>query len=254
MDHPAIAKVFEAGSTPEGRPYFAMEYVAGMPITAYCDKHRLTLRQRMELFILVCEGVQHAHQKAIIHRDLKPSNILVSEIDRKPMPRIIDFGVAKATSQKLSAGTMHTSVGAMVGTVGYMSPEQADSAGEDIDTRTDVYSLGVVLYEVLVGALPLDLSKLAYDEVLRRLREQDAPRPSTMLRTLGDLSAVTAKNRSTEVPALARQLRGDPDAIALKALEKDRERRYSSASDLAATSRYPRFHKFSCGYARSRGP
>jgi len=233
MDHPAIAKVFDAGSTPEGRPYFAMEYVAGMPITAYCDKHRLTMRQRMELFILVCDGVQHAHQKAIIHRDLKPSNILVSEINGKPMPRIIDFGVAKATSQKLSAGTLHTRLGAMVGTLGYMSPEQADSAGEDIDTRTDVYSLGVVLYEVLVGALPLELNKLAYDEVLRRLRDQDAPRPSTRVRTLGDSSAITAKNRSTEVPALVRLLRGDPDAIALKALEKDRKRRYASASDLA---------------------
>ena len=179
MDHPAIAKVFDAGSTPEGRPYFVMEYVAGMPITAYCDKHKLTTWQRMELFILVCEGVQHAHQKAIIHRDLKPSNLLVSEIDGKPMPRIIDFGVAKATSQKLSAGTMYTRVGAMIGTLGYMSPEQADSQGEDIDTRTDVYSLGVVLYELLVGALPLDFRKLAWDEVLRRLRDEDAPRPST---------------------------------------------------------------------------
>jgi serine/threonine protein kinase/Tfp pilus assembly protein PilF len=234
MDHPAIAKVFDAGSTPEGRPYFVMEYVAGMPITAYCDKHKLTTRQRMELFILVCEGVQHAHQKAIIHRDLKPSNILVSEIDGKPMPRIIDFGVAKATSQKLSAGTMYTRVGAMVGTLGYMSPEQADSQGEDIDTRTDVYSLGVVLYELLVGALPLDFNKLAWDEVLRRLRDEDAPRPSTKLGTRGELSAITAKNRSTELPALARQLRGDPDAIVLKALEKDRKRRYATPLELAA--------------------
>jgi eukaryotic-like serine/threonine-protein kinase len=234
MDHPAIAKVFDAGSTPEGRPYFVMEYVAGMPITAYCDKHKLTTRPRMELFIQVCEGVQHAHQKAIIHRDLKPSNILVSEIDGKPMPRIIDFGVAKATSQKLSAGTMYTRVGAMVGTLGYMSPEQADSQGEDIDTRTDVYSLGVVLYELLVGTLPLDFKKLAWDEALRRLRDEDVPRPSTKLGTQGDLSAITAKNRSTELPALARQLRGDPDAITLKALEKDRTRRYATPLDLAA--------------------
>ena len=234
MDHPAIAKVFDAGSTPEGRPYFVMEYVPGMPITAYCDKHKLTMRQRMELFILVCEGVQHAHQKAIIHRDLKPSNILVSEIDGKPMPRIIDFGVAKATSQQLSAGTMYTQLGAVIGTLGYMSPEQADSAGEDIDTRSDVYSLGVVLYELLVGALPLDFNKLAYDEVLRRLRNEDAPRPSTRLRTLGEASTLTAKNRSVEVPALARQLRGDADAITLKALEKDRKRRYNTPSELAA--------------------
>ena len=234
MDHPAIAKVFDAGSTPEGRPYFVMEYVAGMPITAYCDKHKLTMRQRMELFILVCEGVQHAHQKAIIHRDLKPSNILVTEIDGRAMPRIIDFGVAKATSQQLNAGTMYTRVGAVIGTLGYMSPEQADSAGEDIDTRTDVYSLGVVLYELLVGALPLDFKKLAYDEILRHLREDDVPRPSTKLRTQGESSALTAKNRSIEVPALERQLRGDPDAITLKALEKDRQRRYNTPSELAA--------------------
>jgi serine/threonine protein kinase len=234
MDHPAIAKVFEAGSTPEGRPYFVMEYAAGMPITAYCDKHKLTVRQRLELFILVCEGVQHAHQKAIIHRDLKPSNILVTEVDGKPMPRIIDFGVAKATSQKLSAGTMYTRVGTIVGTLGYISPEQADSAGEDIDTRTDVYSLGVVLYELLVGALPLDFQKLAYDEVLRRLREQDAPRPSTKLSTLGGESAITAQNRGADPLTLVRQLRGDPDSIALKALEKDRARRYATPSDLAA--------------------
>jgi serine/threonine protein kinase len=233
MDHPAIAKVFEAGSTPEGRPYFVMEYVAGSPITAYCDKHKLPIRQRMELFIHVCEAVQHAHQKAIIHRDLKPSNVLVSEVDGKPMPRIIDFGVAKATSQKLSAGTMCTRVGTMVGTVGYMSPEQADGAGEDIDRRADVYSLGVVLYELLTGALPLDFEKLAYDEVLRRLRDQDAPRPSTKLTTLGEESIINAKNRGSDPPTLVRQLRGDPDAIALKALEKDRARRYASASHLA---------------------
>ncbi|MBV8113286.1 MAG: tetratricopeptide repeat protein [Silvibacterium sp.] len=234
MDHPAIAKVFDAGSTPDGRPYFVMEFVAGIPITAYCDKHKLTVRQRMELFIHVCEGVQHAHQKAIIHRDLKPSNILVAEIDGQPMPRIIDFGVAKATSQKLTAGTMHTSFGTMVGTIGYMSPEQADPFGEDIDTRSDVYSLGAVLYELLTGTLPLDLNKLSYDEVLRRLRDQDAPRPSTKLSTLGGRSAEGARNRSSERPALVRQLRGDPDAIVLKALEKDRTHRYASASELAA--------------------
>jgi serine/threonine protein kinase len=234
MDHPAIAKVFDAGSTPEGRPYFVMEYVAGIPITDYCDKHKLSPRQRLELFILVCEGVQHAHQKAIIHRDLKPSNILVTEVDGKPVPRIIDFGVAKATSQRLSAGTMYTRVGSIIGTLGYMSPEQADSAGEDIDTRTDVYSLGVVLYELLVGALPFDFNKLAYDEILRRLREEDAPRPSTKLRTVGGGSAITAQNRGADLPTLTRQLRGDADAIALKALEKDRARRYATPSELAA--------------------
>jgi eukaryotic-like serine/threonine-protein kinase len=234
MDHPAIAKVFDAGSTPEGRPYFAMEYVAGLPITAYCDKHRMTTRQRMELFIQVCEGVQHAHQKAIIHRDLKPSNILVSEVDGKPMPRIIDFGLAKATSQRLTDGSMYTRVGTLMGTLEYMSPEQADSAGEDIDTRTDVYSLGVVLYQLLVGALPLDLKKLAYDEMLRLLRDKDVPKPSSRILAQDGDSAITAKNRGTDAPSLTRQLRGDPDAVVLKALEKDRKRRYASPSELAA--------------------
>jgi tetratricopeptide (TPR) repeat protein len=233
MDHPAIAKVFDAGSTPEGRPYFVMEYVAGTPITTYCDRHKLTTRQRMEIFIQVCEGVQHAHQKAIIHRDLKPSNILVSEVDGKPTPRIIDFGLAKATSQRLTDASIYTRVGAVLGTLDYMSPEQADSGGEDIDTRTDVYSLGVVLYQLLVGALPLDLKKLAQEEMLRRLREQDVPRPSSRILTQGGDSAITAQNRGTDPPSLMRQLRGDPDAVALKALEKDRKRRYGTPSELA---------------------
>ena len=234
MDHPAIAKVFDAGSTPEGRPYFVMEYVPGIPVTGYCDKHKLTTRQRLELFILVCEGVQHAHQKAIIHRDLKASNILVAEVGGKPMPKIIDFGVAKATGQKLTAETLYTRVGAVIGTIGYMSPEQANSGGEDIDTRTDVYSLGVVLYELLVGALPFDFRKAPFDEALRRLREQDPPKPSTKLRTQGgEESTSTAQNRSTDLPALIRLVRGDADAIALKALEKDRARRYATPLQLA---------------------
>jgi serine/threonine protein kinase len=234
MDHPAIAKVFDAGSTPQGRPYFAMEYVPGMPITDYCDQHKLTMRQRLELFVAVCDGVQHAHQKAVLHRDLKPSNILVGEVDGKPAPRIIDFGVAKATAQRLTAGTTFTRAGAIIGTPGYMSPEQADSAGVDVDTRTDVYSLGVVLYELLVGVLPLDLSGTPPDQALRRLREEDVPRPSTKLRTLGDRTGITARNRSADGPTLARQLRGDVDAIALKALEKDRSRRYATPSEFAA--------------------
>lgn len=234
MDHPAIAKVFDAGSTTEGRPYIVMEYVRGVPITSYCDKHQLTTRQRMELFIQVCEGVQHAHQKAIIHRDLKPSNILVTEMDGKPMPKIIDFGLAKATLHRLTDASMYTRVGTLLGTLEYMSPEQADSASEDIDTRTDVYSLGVVLYQLLVGELPLDLKKLAYDEILRRLRDKDIPKPSSRIVTQGGDSSITAKNRGTDAPSLARQLRGDPDAVVLKALERDRKRRYASPSELAA--------------------
>src|SRR5450755_4398918 len=183
MDHPAIAKVFDAGSTPQGTPYFVMEYVAGIPITAYCDDHGLSTRERLELFMRVCEGVQHAHQKAIIHRDLKPSNILVTEVDGRAAPKIIDFGVAKALTHKLTADTMFTRVGALVGTPEYMSPEQALSSGEDIDTRTDVYSLGILLYELLVGAPPLELRRVTFDEFLRRLGEEDAPKPSTKVRT-----------------------------------------------------------------------
>ena len=173
MDHPAIAKVLDAGSTPLGAPYFVMEYVAGVPITDYCDNHRLNTRERLELFMRVCEGVQHAHQKAIIHRDLKPSNILVTEVDGRAAPKIIDFGVAKALTQRLTADTMFTRVGALVGTPEYMSPEQASSSGEDIDTRTDVYSLGILFYELLAGGPPIELRKIAFEEFLRRLREEE---------------------------------------------------------------------------------
>jgi eukaryotic-like serine/threonine-protein kinase len=234
MDHPAIAKVFDAGSTPQGRPYFVMEYVNGVPITTYCDKHRLTTEQRLELFVRVCEGVQHAHQKAILHRDLKPSNILVNEIDGKPAPRIIDFGVAKATAHGLTADTLFTQLGSIVGTPAYMSPEQADSGGVDVDTRTDVYSLGVVLYELLVGALPLNLTTTSHDQFRSRLRDEVVPRPSTKLRTSADRSKTIAQERSTELSALLRQLRGDLDAITLRCLEKDRARRYATPADLTA--------------------
>ena len=235
MDHPAIAKVLDAGSTSQGAPYFVMEYVAGVPITTYCDNHRLSTRERLELFVHVCEGVQHAHQKAIIHRDLKPSNILVTEVDGRPAPKIIDFGVAKALTQKLTAETMFTRVGTMIGTPEYMSPEQALSSGEDIDTRSDVYSLGIILYELLSGGPPLDLRKIAFDEFLRRLREDDAPKPSTRLRTQDPATSTdVARKRHTEPQTLAKQVRGDLDSIALKALEKDRPRRYGSPSDFAA--------------------
>ena len=235
MEHPAIAKVFDAGSTPEGAPYFAMEYVAGVPITEYCDNHRLSIKERLELFRQVCEGVRHAHQKAIIHRDLKPSNILVGEVDGKAAPKIIDFGVAKALSQKLTAHTMFTRVGTLIGTPEYMSPEQALSSGEDIDIRTDVYSLGIVFYELLAGAPPLELRKIAYDEFLRKLREEDPPKPSTKIRTQdAATSSELAQKRQTEPVALAKLIGGDLDAIALRALEKERARRYGSVSEFAA--------------------
>ena len=235
MDHPAIAKVFDAGSTPQGAPYFVMEYVAGVPITNYCDNHRLSTRDRLELFMHVCEGVQHAHQKAIIHRDLKPSNILVTEVDGRPAPKIIDFGVAKALTQKLTSDTLFTRAGALVGTPEYMSPEQALSSGEDTDTRTDVYSLGTVFYELLAGAPPIELRKIAFDEFLRRLREEDPQKPSIKIRAQDRArSTELAHKRRTEPAALAKQMHGDLDSIALKALEKDRSRRYGSPSDFAA--------------------
>jgi non-specific serine/threonine protein kinase/serine/threonine-protein kinase len=237
MDHPAIAKVLDAGATEQGRPYFAMEYVKGEPITKYCDKHRLTTRARLGLFMQVCDGVQHAHQKGIIHRDLKPTNVLVAIQEDKPVPKIIDFGVAKATEQRLTEKTVFTQMGVLVGTPEYMSPEQAEMTGLDIDTRTDVYSLGAMLYELLVGALPFDskeLRKAGFDEIRRRIREDEPSKPSSRLSTLGDASTESANQRQVELPTLRRQLRGDLDWITMKALDKDRTRRYGSPSELAA--------------------
>ena len=237
MDHPAIAKVFDAGTTAEGRPYFVMEHIDGVPITEHCDARRLTNRERIELLVQVCEGVQHAHQKAIIHRDLKPSNVLVTMHDGRALPKIIDFGVAKATSQRLTERTMFTEVGALIGTPEYMSPEQAGMTGEDVDTRADVYALGVILYELLVGALPFDpkeLRRAGFAELVRRIREDEPPRPSTRLNTLGDASTASATQRRVDLKTLRGQLRGDLDWITMKALEKDRARRYGSPSEMAS--------------------
>jgi serine/threonine protein kinase len=244
MDHPNIAQVYEAGSTPEGRPYFVMEYVPGLPITEYCDKHRLTMKERLELFKQVCDGVQHAHQKAIIHRDLKPSNVLVEEQDGKAAPKIIDFGLAKATGQRLTDKTMFTELGVLIGTPEYMSPEQADQREQNIDTRTDVYSLGVILYELLVGVLPFETKALraaGLDAVLRVIREVEPPKPSTKIRSMGDGSTAAAEKRREEPRTFARHLQGELDWITMKALEKDRARRYGTPSEFAADiSRYLR--------------
>jgi len=236
MGHPAIAKVFDAGSTAEGQPYFAMEYVQGLPITEYCDEKRLSPSERLLLFTKVCEGVQHAHQKAIIHRDLKPTNILVVEVDGKPVPRIIDFGLAKAISQQSKQGTLVTRVGGLVGTPGYMSPEQMDPIVADVDTRSDVYSLGVVLYELLTGVLALDAQQWEskpFHEVLRQVHEEEPTSPSTRLIT-DPAAAAIAEKRSTDPRQLANMLRGDLDWITLKALERDRARRYGTPVELAA--------------------
>ena len=234
MEHPNIARVFDGGATEDGQPFFVMEYVEGEPITRYCDRRRLPVPARLELFVAVCQAVQHAHQKGIIHRDLKPGNVLVTEVDGRPTPKVIDFGVAKATEFDLTDQSLNDT-GAIVGTPTYMSPEQADPSSMDIDTRTDVYALGVILYELLVGSTPIDAKQFkrgALLEMLRMVREVEPPRPSTRLSTAEDLPNIAAK-RSVEPAKLARSLRGELDWVVMKALEKDRTRRYETVNGLA---------------------
>jgi non-specific serine/threonine protein kinase/serine/threonine-protein kinase len=240
MDHPSIAKVFDAGATPDGQPYFVMEYVPGASITEYCDQKKLKIPERLELFIKVCDGVQHAHQKAIIHRDLKPANILVVEVDGKPVPRIIDFGLAKGVTPYVLGEAQCTLAGSFLGTPGYMSPEQADSGAQDVDTRTDVYALGAILYVLLSGSLPFETEKWRKQplhENLRQLREEDPPPPSTKTGTQGESTKTTAEARGTEPKQLVSLLRGDLDWITMKALERDRVQRYATPSELAADCR-----------------
>jgi tetratricopeptide (TPR) repeat protein len=239
MDHPNIAKVLDAGATDAGRPYFVMELVRGIKITDYCDQQRLSTRQRLDLFVQVCQAVQHAHQKGIIHRDLKPSNILVTEQDGKAAPKIIDFGIAKATtSAPLTDKTLFTAFDQFIGTPAYMSPEQAGLGGLDIDTRSDVYSLGVLLYELLTGKQPFDsaaLRRSAIDEILRIIREQEPPRPSASLTTFTEQELTLVAQRHQSEPAkFSNLLRGDLDWIVMKTLEKDRARRYETANGLTA--------------------
>jgi len=238
MDHPNIAKVFDAGSTETGRPYFIMELVRGIKITDYCDQNNLPTKDRLDLFIKVCQAIQHAHQKGIIHRDIKPSNILVTLHDGLPVPKVIDFGIAKATEGKLTDATVYTQLHQFIGTPAYMSPEQAEMSGLDIDTRSDIYSLGVLLYELLTGKTPFDGQELmsrGIDEMRKTIREKDPVRPSTKLATLqGEDLTTTAKRRSVESSKLAKLLKGDLDWIVMKCLEKDRTRRYETANGLAA--------------------
>jgi serine/threonine protein kinase/tetratricopeptide (TPR) repeat protein len=237
MDHPNIAKVLDAGSTDAGRPFFVMELVRGIRITEYCDQNRLNTEERLKLFIQVCQAIQHAHQKGIIHRDIKPSNILVTLHDGVPVPKVIDFGIAKATQGRLTDQTLFTAFEQFIGTPAYMSPEQAEMSGLDVDTRSDIYALGVLLYELLTGKTPFDVKELlaaGLDKLRHTIREEEPERPSTKLQTMtGDDLTTTAKRRHTDAPRLIHLVRGDLDWIVMKTLEKDRTRRYETATGLA---------------------
>ncbi len=237
MEHPHIARVLDAGATASGRPYFVMELVKGVPITQFCDDNRLTPRQRLELFLSVCQAVQHAHQKGIIHRHVKPSNVLVTSHDGTPVVKVIDFGVAKAVGQQLTEKTLYTGFAQMIGTPLYMSPEQAGMSGLDVDTRTDLYALGVLLYELLTGTTPFEGARLrqaGYDEIRRIIREEEPVKPSTRISTLGQAATTVSGNRQSDPKKLGQLMRGELDWIVMKALEKDRNRRYETASAFAA--------------------
>jgi len=236
MDHPNIAKVFDGGATETGRPYFVMELVRGIPITEYCDKYKLKTRERLELFIQVCQAVQHAHQKGVIHRDLKPSNVLVVVQEEKPIPKIIDFGIAKAIEHRLTERTLFTEQGQLIGTPEYMSPEQAEMSGLDVDTRSDIYSLGIMLYELLAGVLPFDAQDLrsgGLGKIQKIIRETDPPKASSRLSGLDETQTSIAEHRRTDPASLRKELKGDLDWIIMRAMEKDRIRRYESANGLS---------------------
>jgi serine/threonine protein kinase len=236
MDHPNIARVLDGGTTESGLPYFVMELVKGVPITDHCDANRLTPRRRLELFLAVCHAVQHAHQKGVIHRDLKPGNILVTLHDGAPVVKVIDFGVAKALGERLTEKTVYTRFAQMVGTPLYMSPEQAELSGLDVDTRSDIYALGVLLYELLTGTTPFDKERLkqaAFDEIRRIIREEEPPRHSTRISTMGEAATAISAQRNSDPRRLGQTIRGELDWIVMKALEKDRRRRYETASGLA---------------------